>query len=547
MVGFLLMAGAGAQDQVPDHANDQPVDQTSDAKPPSAVARLSLIQGDVTTQRGDSGDWNAGVINQPLLTGDGLASGEGARAEVQLDFANRLRLRENAQVTLTELTQPSIQLQVGQGIVDYVVLDDSEATSQVHTPNLTLHPQGGGVYRVQVNSPSETVVIVRSGSAEVSTDQGSATLHAGQMITVEGAANEEPQYQIAQAPEPDEWDQWNQNRDRDETDARSWSNANRYYTGVSDLDAYGHWVYVPGYGQVWSPIVEAGWVPYSAGRWVWEPYYGWTWVSTEAWGWAPYHYGRWFYYGTSWVWWPGPVLTEPRFRPVWAPAYVSFIGLRAGGVSVGVGFGSVGWLPIGPGDPYRPWYGDARVRVSVVAPLVPVGVRGRIIYSNLNRMTTDPVIAHAVVAVSSDRFGRGDSVVHERVSPEDLRQAQVISGRLPMGPARDREPALRATVTSKPQPATRPGFHRFGETYTGTPEKTGPAGSTRDRQPAPVRSQPEPVRRAEQPAPAEHAATPSHANDPSWHKFGANANSSKNDKKKPPAKSDGRGGPGAQR
>ena len=108
-----------------------------------------------------------------------------------------------------------------------------------------------------------------------------------------------------------------------------------------------------------------GWAPYRGGRWVWEPGWGWTWVSYEPWGWAPYHYGRWFVYNSSWVWWPGPVYGYPRYRPVWAPAYVSFFGF-GGGVGVGVGFGSVGWLPIGPCDRFYPWYGRYGSRFNSV-------------------------------------------------------------------------------------------------------------------------------------------------------------------------------------
>src|SRR5262245_30961926 len=37
------------------------------------VARISLINGDVSVRRGDSGDWVAGVINAPLLTADQIA------------------------------------------------------------------------------------------------------------------------------------------------------------------------------------------------------------------------------------------------------------------------------------------------------------------------------------------------------------------------------------------------------------------------------------------------------------------------------------------
>ena len=137
-----------------------------------------------------------------------------------------------------------------------------------------------------------------------------------------------------------------------------------YYTGSEDLDAYGQWKDDPGYGSVWVPQQNADWAPYRDGRWTWEPYYGWTWVPSEPWGWAPYHYGRWMYYDNAWAWWPGPVYGAPYYRPVWAPAYVSFFGFGGGGFGVGVGvgfgFGSFGWLPLGPGDWCHPWWGGYR-------------------------------------------------------------------------------------------------------------------------------------------------------------------------------------------
>jgi hypothetical protein len=36
----------------------------------NGVARVSLIHGDVSTQRGDSGDWSAAALNAPVLAGD---------------------------------------------------------------------------------------------------------------------------------------------------------------------------------------------------------------------------------------------------------------------------------------------------------------------------------------------------------------------------------------------------------------------------------------------------------------------------------------------
>ena len=49
------------------------------------VARISLIQGDVSTQRGDTGDWAEAALNQPLVPGDRISTGDNSRAELQLE------------------------------------------------------------------------------------------------------------------------------------------------------------------------------------------------------------------------------------------------------------------------------------------------------------------------------------------------------------------------------------------------------------------------------------------------------------------------------
>jgi hypothetical protein len=98
---------------------------------------------------------------------------------------------------------------------------------------------------------------------------------------------------------------------------------------VERLSPYGHWEFVPDYGQVWVPAVASGWRPYWDGHWVLTEW-GWTFVSDDPWGWATYHYGRWgFTAGTGWFWVPGSV---------WAPAWVSWR----------YGAGYCAWAPLGP-------------------------------------------------------------------------------------------------------------------------------------------------------------------------------------------------------
>jgi len=145
------------------------------AKTDQGVARISLIHGDVSSQRGDSGDWSAVVLNQPVMTGDKVSTGDNARTELQLDFANILRLGANSKANLANLTQKDIQIQLSQGIANYTVSKDSEAEPEIDTPNVSVHPaHHDGVFRVEVRPDGDTLVIVRQGEAQIATPQGSA-------------------------------------------------------------------------------------------------------------------------------------------------------------------------------------------------------------------------------------------------------------------------------------------------------------------------------------------------------------------------------------
>lgn len=42
--------------------------------PPPGAARVSMINGEVSTMRGDSGEWVAAVVNAPVVQGDTVAT-----------------------------------------------------------------------------------------------------------------------------------------------------------------------------------------------------------------------------------------------------------------------------------------------------------------------------------------------------------------------------------------------------------------------------------------------------------------------------------------
>jgi len=439
------------------------------------AARISFLHGDVSTQHSGSNDWAAATINTPVVNGDHISTGQNARAEIQLDHANILRLSDQSTANVVSLSRTQMQLQVGQGLANYEVYKNNQANIEIDTPNVAIHPAMGeeGSYRILVNSDGETIVDVRKGSAEISTPQGSTRVERDQRITIQGTADS-AQYQVSGAPGKDDWDRWNGDRDRVIEGAQSWQHTNPYYTGTQDLDANGQWSNVPDYGSVWFPAEGPGWAPYRDGRWVYEPYYGWTWVSYEPWGWAPYHYGRWFVYGGNWGWWPGPVYAG--YYPLWAPAYVSFLGFRGGGwgVSVGFGFGfgfgTVGWLPIGPGDRFFPWYGRGAGGVNVlsvsnfhnnfggVGPLR----EGPHAFSNVDRAFSDEHVRGGISSMQADQFGRGRVPARQaRVDEGSFRQAGMLTGRSPVSPSRESFQSTNRQVNSSSIPSRASSSQHF--------------------------------------------------------------------------------------
>ena len=106
------------------------------------MARISLIHGDVSTQRGDSKDWSAAALNAPVLAGDRVSTGDKARTELQLDYANMLRLAEHTQANITQLTHSQMQIQLGHGMANYTVFRTAMRMRKSIRPTLPLRPSG---------------------------------------------------------------------------------------------------------------------------------------------------------------------------------------------------------------------------------------------------------------------------------------------------------------------------------------------------------------------------------------------------------------------
>jgi hypothetical protein len=355
------------QDQAPDQAQpqdqgqDQAQDQAQAQDPPARVGRLNYSQGSISFRPAGEDDWVTAVPNRPMVTGDDLWADENSRAEVHVG-STALRLGSKTGITFLALDDHTTQIRLAQGsLILHVRHLDDDDSYEVDTPNLAFTLLQPGEYRVDVSEDgSESITTVWHGRGRVNGGGFTYTVIAGQSATFTGN-QDHLDYDLGQIPNSDDFDTWAFDRDNREDQADSANYVSREMTGYEDLDEYGDWSYVAGYGPCWRPrAVVVGWAPYHFGHWAWVGPWGWTWVEDEPWGFAPFHYGRWAYVNSGWFWVPGPVVV----RPVWAPALVAFVGGGPGfHFSAGVG---VGWFPLAPGEVYVPGYHVSRAYVNNV-------------------------------------------------------------------------------------------------------------------------------------------------------------------------------------
>jgi hypothetical protein len=498
---FSLEAPTQVRAQAPPDqpAQDQAAqDQAAPAQdPPSRAGRLSYSTGSVSFQPGGEGDWVEAVHNRPLTTGDNLWADKDSRAELQIGSSS-LRIDSETSITLLELDDTTTQVRLSQGSLIFRLrhLDDNDHF-EIDTPNSAFVVQRTGEYRVDVNSTGdESDVTVWKGRGEVTGGGASYVVIAGQRARFNGT--DQLDHQIEQVPGNDEFDEFAFNRDDLEDRAESSNYISTEMTGYEDLDQYGQWHYAADYGPVWTPVgVAVGWAPYRFGHWVWVAPWGWTWVEDEPWGFAPFHYGRWALVAGAWCWVPGPIAV----RPVYAPAFVAFVG--GAGFAGGPG---VAWFPLAPREVFVPWYRtsptyvnnvnitNTRVTVTQVTNVYNTTIINNRNTTTVNRVTyVNQRVPSAVTAVSRQTFANARPVnsnlvkvdahqiaeapvVHD-VPVQPVKQSVLGAGR----PAAVRPPAAvenRQVVATRSPTPPRPSIEQrqTANVRTETPGKPQPAG-----------------------------------------------------------------------
>lgn len=489
--------------------------------PPNRVVRLSYMDGAVSFEPSGENDWSQATLNYPLTTGDRLWTDVNARAELETGNV-AIRMSQQTDLTETNVTDQLMQFGLAEGTLRVRVFDlRQDHTIEIDTPNAAITIAQPGDYRIETYpNQNMSVVTVNTGEVQVTGDNINQLVDSNQAVQLTG--NNPVQLQWIAVTGPDAFDQWSSQRDQKYQNAQARQYVSPEVPGYYDLDGYGSWANETEYGAVWYPAsVPAGWAPYRFGRWVWVEPWGWTWVDDAPWGFAPFHYGRWALFGPRWGWIPGPVAVAP----IYGPAFVAFVG--GPGFSIGVGTGGVAaWFPLGPGEPFYPWYHYSPVYLRQINV---TNVRN-INVTNITNVTNINNIHYryqsvGTTAVSANAFRNAEPVMRNqvKVNPQELARAQVIphpeinptpraiaaggnATRPPVAAQRPRivqHPAVRTTAAAPPRRAEPP---RPAET-------AHPAEATRPnpeeaRTPPPAAARPAPQPPRENPPAATDRPTP---------------------------------------
>lgn len=371
----------------------------STSPPPSptlGAIRINLLDGDVQIKTEETDDWVPASINMPLQDGDRLWVPEGGRTELALRDGSFVRLDEKTAFDILRVDRDSFQFYLAEGRAFIHFRGRQDSTLQVDTAISSSRAYDPAVFRVDVMGEGLTEVSVYRGSIYTESQDGKTTIAEGNTLSLKGETFAE----LSPLGPPDEWEEWNKERDRKFAQAKPPAPylPEELQVYSPELEENGRWVRVPQYGFVWTPtvVVSAGWAPYRVGRWIWRGG-DYVWISYEPWGWVPYHYGRWaFVASVGWCWVP-PV----RGAVYWGPGFVGWVQTPT----------YVSWVPLAPGEIYygRGYYGPHSVNITTVN-ITNINIT-RIQYRNIH-------VHNAVTIIHRDTFVAGRHVdIHIRENP----------------------------------------------------------------------------------------------------------------------------------
>jgi hypothetical protein len=299
------------------------------------IVRLSQVEGAVQVDRNTDQGYEKAFPNLPITQGMKLHTGVDGRAEVEFEDGSTLRITPNTVAEFPELSardsgakNTAVKVSEGTAYLDFKGAKDEEFNLSFGREKLALAKPVH--LRVQMGDTDSSLAVFK-GKVQVEGPSGSVNV--GGTETARFDFLNDDKHTLAENLEADPYDAWDAQQQNYHKSYASSSSYSPYGYGMSDLNYYGNYFNVPGYGLMWQPyLTGVGWNPFMDGAWFSYPGFGYTWVSAYPWGWMPYRYGTWMFlpsYGwawrpaTSWAGWntmPSVASPPNQFVPPKPPA-----------------------------------------------------------------------------------------------------------------------------------------------------------------------------------------------------------------------------------
>jgi hypothetical protein len=298
------------------------------------VVRLSDVQGDVQIDRNTGQGYEKAFLNLPITQGVKIRTQGRGRAELEFEDGSTLRITPNTVIEVPQLLLrdsgaklSSLHLQEGVAYVNFFGAKDDEFSLTFAREKLTLTQAAH--LRIVMGDADATLAVLK-GEVKVVGPTGTVEVAKGHTANFDLV---DDHFQLASGVEDNPYDSWDKQEIgyQQRYSSNSYSNYSPYAYGTNDLNYYGSFFSLPGYGMLWQPYFTGlGWDPFMNGAWAFYPGYGYGWVSAYPWGWTPYHCGSWVFipmYG--WVWQPGGTWMGWNTIPVTLNAPTGFVPPRA--------------------------------------------------------------------------------------------------------------------------------------------------------------------------------------------------------------------------
>ena len=281
------------------------------------IVRLSDVQGSVQINKNTGLGFEKAFVNLPITQGAQLRTGNAGRAEIEFEDGSTIRLAPNSSMDFSKLGLDDagkrisqLNLVDGMAYVNWLGKDDVSLNFSHESVSL----DHAAHFRVDTSSDAANVAVFK-GDVEVESPSGKVN------VAKKKTANfDSDKYTLANKVSEEPFDSWDKESIDYHNQYAKNNSASPYGYGLADLNYYGAYSNVPGYGMMWQPyFTGVGWDPFMDGAWGFYPGFGYMFASAYPWGWMPYRYGNWMFIpGMGWMWQPGgwnTWLAVPRYTP----------------------------------------------------------------------------------------------------------------------------------------------------------------------------------------------------------------------------------------